>query len=326
MKILVCTDGSRWAQDSVRFVVDLFRNSVHELTVLVFKQRPGDLTAAEKRIARGTSSKHEKSGQERPGSEIEGEVREIVGRLEVHSAVVGLEQAEGDLSEHILRVAADYDLVSLGGAGRGGFSHDLLGMIANRVILEGTGNLMVTKRVEGPCRRVLLAVRRERVDRELLDWVGTLISGADVELTLWVLTPRVLKRFEGYMEAVRGERLRKVGEAETSPGERALMERVADALAGHGVKAAVDVKTGVSFSGMIDEVEPRVYDLVMIHPPFDPPGPFQDIEPAKLALKLLRKIPSNVLLLRSLPLLPAPPADGSGGSGGSQAPERPDTG
>lgn len=301
MRILICADGSRWALKSARFALQLFRHTAHELTILTFKIRARELPKTRKTITRATRKKEDNIGAERSAVTIERELEDLVDELSIDTREITWLREEGDMAEHVLDIAEDYDLVCLGGAGKGGFSQHMLGLIADQVVLEGKGNLLVTKTSDCVCRDILVALRSSSIDDNLANYLGTLFQGSSARITLDVLWEELPGRFEGYLDAAVGQRMKEMVDDELfEPPEE--LQNIVEILDGYGIECTWSYKDYHSLDELINDVEPNAYDLMIIHPPPRSTGLRQLLEPRKQSLNLMRKSSPNVMLLRDLPV------------------------
>ncbi len=302
MRILICSDGSKWATKSARFALQLFRDTAHELTVLAFKTRAKELETTQKKMIRGTREKEDNIGAQRSLTIIEEEAQDLVGELIVDTHEVHWMRQEGDMVSSILAIANDYDLICLGGAGKGGFSQNMLGLIVDEVVKKGDGNLMVTKKSDAKCRDVLVALMPETVTEELAHYLGVMFKGSPATITIDVLWEDLPERFEGYLNAATGQRVKQMVDADLFHDPHQLRDIVA-IIESYGVDCSASYQDYKSLNQLIDAVEPASYDLIIVHPPSRDSGLLQLIEPEKQSLNLMRKSSANVMLLRSLPAL-----------------------
>lgn len=299
MRILICSDGSRWALKSARFALQLFRPTTHELTILTFKVRAREMSKEKKTITRATRKKEDNIGAERSTATIEQELEDLVGELSIDTREITWLREEGDMAQHILSIADDYDLVCLGGAGKGGFSQHLLGLIADEIVLEGKGNLLVTKTSDTICREVLVALRSSSVDDELISYLGTLFEGSSARLTFDILWEELPGRFEGYLDAATHQRMKQMVDDELFEPPQKLKD-IATILDEYGIESSWSYQDYNSLNELIDDVEPNSYDLIIVHPPPRSTSLRQILEPRKQSLNLMRKSSPNVMLLRNL--------------------------
>ncbi|MES3629682.1 MAG: universal stress protein [Longimonas sp.] len=302
MRILICSDGSEWAQKSARFALQLFRETAHALTILVFKQHTDALEGEKKSIMQGTQDKEDNIGSERSSSVIEDELHDLVGDFDIAVDEVAWEREEGNMASHLLDIAPDYELICLGGAGKGGFSRSMLGLIVDEVVLEGKGNLMVTKKSDASCRNVLVVLPSEDVyDTDTIHYIGRLFKGSDVVVTVNVLWSDLPHRFEGYLEAATGQRMKRMVDEDLLPDKRDRLEKIKKILKSYEVESKVAYQDSGSVSELVDDAKSSSYDLIVVHPPAPGTGLLQQLEPNKQSLNLMRKSEANVMLLRAVP-------------------------
>ena len=303
MRILICSDGSKWAQKSARFALQLFRDATHEITILVFKQRPRDLNAAQKSMVRGTRDKEDNVGSDRSSNIIKSELQDIVDEVHVdmHKEVVW-QHEEGNMANHLLNIAKDYELVCLGGAGKGGFSRHMLGMIVDEVVMQGKGNLMVTKTSDAQCRDILITLPPEDTDDvHIAHYLGRLFQGSDAAITVNIMWSDLPHRFEGYLDAAVGQRVKRMVDEDLFPDKRNRLNSITRIISSYGLECKAAFQDYKSMSDLVDDAKPSSYDLVVVRPPAPGDGFLQQLEPNKQSLNLMRKSASNVMLLRAVP-------------------------
>lgn len=301
MRILICSDGSEWARKSVQFALQLFGDTAHELTILIFKERPSKLDSSRKSIVRGTRKKEGQTGADRSIEKIEREIRDLVEELGVHTDISWL-KGEGAFADHILDIAGDYDLVCVGGGGRGGFSQHTLGLVADDLIREDKGNLMVTKTSDAICRNVLVALHPKSVSTELAHYLGQMCEGTPASITVNVLWKEAPNRFDGYFEGTVSQRVRDMMDADLFENPDQLKDLI-DIINSYGVSGKSSYQDFHSLDELVDNVDPAAYDLIIIRPDEEHAGLIEMMEPVNRSLDLMRKSDSNVMLLRSLSLL-----------------------
>ena len=302
MRILICSDGSKWAQKSARFALQLFRDTAHELTILVFKQRSKDLNAAQKSMVRGTRDKEDNVGSSRSSEIIETELHDLADDIRVDAQEVAWKREEGNMATHLLDVAKDYELVCLGGAGKGGFSRHMLGMIVDEVVMQGEGNLMVTKTSDERCRDILIALPPEDTDDEnMAHYLGRLFEGSNATITINIMWSDLPHRFEGYLDAAVGQRVKRMVDEDLFPDKRNRLDSITRVINSYGLECKAAFQDFKSMSELVDDAKPSSYDLVVVRPPAPGDGFLQQLEPNKQSLNLMRKSASNVMLLRAVP-------------------------
>ncbi len=299
MRILISADGSQWAAKSAKFALQLFRDSDHDVTILVFKQRARDLPKKKETITRDIRRKDDLEGAARKADVIEEEVEDLVADLAIEHDSVEWKFARGDMAKYLLGVAGSYDLVCIGGAGKGGFSQQLLGMIADEIVTTGTGNLMVTKATDQICRKVLVTVMHNDLSDELARYLGTLFAGTGTTLALEVISDDQPRRFEGYLNAASGERLKQMAQDDLFVESRRHRE-IKDIIESYGVECRLSDRDFESMEDLIDTVDPEGYDLLIIHPPPEESRLFGLFGSEAKHLKLMRRSQTNVMLLRRL--------------------------
>ena len=302
MRILICSDGSKWAQKSARFALQLFRDTVHELTVLVFNQLAKDLDAAQESMVRGTRDKEDNIGSDRSSQIIETELHDLADDVRIDAKEVVWKREEGNMATHLLDVAKNYELICLGGAGKGGFSRNMLGMIVDEIVMEGKGNLMVTKTSARPCRDILIALPPEDTDdANMAHYLGRLFQGSNATVTVNIMWGDLPHRFEGYLDAATGQRMKRMVDEDLFPRKRSRLDSITKIMSSYGLECEAAFQDYKSMSELVDDAKPSSYDLVVVRPPASGDGFLQQLQPNKQSLNLMRKSASNVMLLRAVP-------------------------
>ncbi|PEN08041.1 hypothetical protein CRI93_06255 [Longimonas halophila] len=302
MRILICSDGSKWAQKSARFALQLFRDTAHELTILIFNQRTKDLNAAQKSMVRGTRDKEDNVGSNRSSQTIETELQDLVDDVHIDTHEVVWKREEGNMATHLLNVAKDYELVCLGGAGKGGFSRHMLGMIVDEIVMQGKGNLMVTKTSDAKCRDILITLPPEDTDDvHIAHYLGRLFQGSAATITVNIMWSDLPHRFEGYLDAAVGQRVKRMVDEDLFPDKRNRLNSITRIISSYGLECKAAFQDYKSMSDLVDDAKPSSYDLVVVRPPAPGDGFLQQLEPNKQSLNLMRKSASNVMLLRAVP-------------------------
>jgi nucleotide-binding universal stress UspA family protein len=303
MRILICSDGSKWAQKSARFALQLFRDTTHELTILIFDQQTKDLDAAQKSMVRGTRDKEDNVGSNRSSKTIETELQDLVDEVHVDmQKEVVWQREEGNMANHLLDVAKDYELICLGGAGKGGFSRHMLGMIVDEVVMKGEGNLLVTKTSDAQCRDILITLPpQDTDDANMAHYLGRMFKGSNATITVNIMWGDLPHRFEGYLDAAVGQRVKRMVDEDLFPDKRNRLNDITEIISSYGLECEASFQDYKSMSELVDDAKPSSYDLVVVRPPAPGDGFLQQLEPNKQSLNLMRKSDSNVMLLRAVP-------------------------
>ncbi|MGM0381493.1 MAG: universal stress protein [bacterium] len=291
MKILVLTDGSEGAQKSTRFAVKLFQFTSHEIKVVVFKSNDKELPEAEE----------ERIGADRALEEIKTETDEIVGDSSNKLTDVEVLTDRGNLMEYIDGVADDYDLVCLGTAGKGAFTENVLGEVPANVIRYGRGNLLINKGNDSECRRSVICAPLAAFTEELAEFVIGLFTDFPGEIVIYPLLENYPRRFEGYRDASGKKKVEEMVEDEVFPHDHERLDQFVKILESEDFVTNFKFCEGTSTADLIDGFTARDYDLIIIHAPGGEHEFLPDFEPGKQMLQLVRKSPTNTLVLRDVP-------------------------
>ena len=302
MRILICSDGSKWAHKSAQFALQLFRHTVHEITVLVFKQRTQALDADQKALIKGMRNKEDNVGSDRSAHQIETDLQALVDEIMEADKPVQWTHAEGNMANHLMEVADDYDMVCLGGVGKGGFSRNLMGVFVDELVMDSNGNLLVTKTSDALCRDVLVALPPKDTDDEhMAHYLGQLFAGSGVTITVNIMWSDLPHRFEGYLEAAARQRVKRMVDDDLFPDKHHRLNYISRIISQYDLTCKAAFKDYKSMGELVDGVKPSSYDLMVVRPPAPGDGFLQQLEPKKQSLNLMRKSSSNVMLLRDVP-------------------------
>lgn len=138
-KILLPTDGSEFAEKTVRYAIDLAKSLDASIEVMYAFQ-----PAVSLRKRASMMLEEYRAAMEEDASEI---VTEVAERLKAEGLKVTATVVEGPAAEAILRAADELspDLIVMGSRGEGGFANVLLGGVAEQVVHHSTVPVLVVK-------------------------------------------------------------------------------------------------------------------------------------------------------------------------------------
>ncbi|KYK35476.1 MAG: universal stress protein [Theionarchaea archaeon] len=139
-KILIATDGSEHSEEAVRHGLTLAKRSSASVTALYVVE----VTHPSRSIASPTSLllKEQIEEHRELGKEI---VEKVVQKGKEMGVDVEPVVAEGHPANEIIEHAKDHDLVVMGTLGRSGFSHLLVGSVAERVVRHAPIPVLVVR-------------------------------------------------------------------------------------------------------------------------------------------------------------------------------------
>ena len=291
MDILILTDGSEGAQNSTRFAVNLFQFTEHKIKVVVFKTDESKLPDEEEN----------RVGADRALDIIRSETDRIVADNSNKLTDVEVLSDEGDLLEYINQVADEYNLVCLGTTGRGAFTENVLGKVPADVIQYGSGNLLIHKGEPIDCKRSILCAPLAAFTEELAEFITTLFTDNPGLVVISPLLENYPHRFEGYRDASGKRKVEELVKDGAIDHKHEQLNTFLDVLEEEGFSTELKPHEGINTANLIDSFSPRDYDMIILHAPGGEHEFLPDFEPGKQMLQLVRKSPTNTLILRDIP-------------------------
>jgi nucleotide-binding universal stress UspA family protein len=237
MRILIATDGSRLAQEAVRFGVVLGAALDAELALV-------GVADASRRIP-----------------ELRGELEGVAERL-TYARPIPVNVLSGRPAERILAASAEnVDLLIVGARARGRFSRLLLGDTAQRLAREVRIPMIIVRRSRPVLRRILVCTaggEHGRVDAEYVAGIAAQ-AGATVVI-LHVMSQVAHHRSSGWDQLSRPADWHR----EHGTREGIHLDSLATLVAEHGVQVETKLREGLVVEEILEETRGGDYDLVAV--------------------------------------------------------------
>ena len=239
MRILICIDGSRYAEEAIRFGGLIARGAKAYLTLLGVIEGPDE---AEK-VRKSLEGARDLLAQD-------------VAALETRTKM-------GHAAEEILSETEEreYDLVIVGSRGRRGITRFLLGSTAARIVQHAPISVLIVKGKRPSLGKILICTGGEERGEEDVRFGGMIARSTGAQVTILhvmsqlALTPEA--RLED-LEATEEELL----ERETR--ETAHLRKGLQILRELGVAGKVKIRRGLVVKEILAEAEEGGYDLLVI--------------------------------------------------------------
>lgn len=238
MRILICTDGSKYAEDAIRFGGLIAKGVKAHLTLLGVIEGPNEMEKVRQSLERAIDL-------------LAQEVAALETRTKMGHA------AEEILSETEER---EYDLVIVGSRGRRGITRFLLGSTAARIVQHAPISVLIVKGQQPSLRRILICTGGEERGEEDIRFGGMIAQSTGAQVTILhvisqlPLTPEA--RFED-LEATKKELLQQ------EIPEAIHLRKGLQILKGLGVAGEVKIRRGLVVDEILAEAE-EGYDLLVV--------------------------------------------------------------
>ena len=206
------------------------------------------------------------------------------------SAVEGDPVAEVEklLKEH------SFDLLGISAFGRGGFSKNILGAHASKLIKETQLPVLIHKGQLDGCERVLIHVpaKEERCVR-FIRYISNLLQGSSPAVTLLSVVEEEHSRFDGYTSGDMGltdsiENYEQRKHAELKP-----LKTAKEILQQRGIEANLRYRTGDLSDELLQEAKEGRYDLMTFAP--EQPGLLASVWEGSKSFEVMRDVEISVL-------------------------------
>lgn len=258
MKVLLVTEGGERGEKNIRFLSPVAKAGPHDVDLVYVKEVEDEMPKKHYDIAKDTQAK---KGVAEPGSErktLLDRMSSVAEDLGVEVEQVGL---KGDPAEQILeRAEKGYDLVAMGSGGRGIFTKEMLGFVANTVVKESPVSVLVVKGERERCRRVLIATKGSEKSRGVYEYTAELLGGGDFDVTT-LQVAESFPRLRGYMETVEDDIQRAVEDIQPSDE---YVEQGVEMLKGNGLRSEIKFREGEFAAQVMEEAKEGNYDLVVM--------------------------------------------------------------
>jgi len=239
MKILLCSNGSVWANRALDIGVQIALAAGSTVDVLAVTRRAERL------------------------EEVSKEVEEAVGDLRAQGIPVTVHQRVGRLGEEAIQQAqsAPYDLVVIGSRGRRGVKRLFLGSVAARVVEHTPTSVLVVKGRKRALKRFLICSAAGPVSEHAIHFADRLARSIDASVTLIHVMSQLSLTGEASMadlQAPAEELIRRRSR------EGVHLNQMLDLLAAKGTKVRAVVRHGLVVDEIIAEAEESQFDLLVI--------------------------------------------------------------
>ncbi|MGB5932689.1 MAG: universal stress protein [Anaerolineae bacterium] len=239
MRILICTDGSKYAEEAIRFGGFIAKGAKAHLTLLGVIEGPDEAEKVRKSLERARDL-----------------LAQDVSALETKTKM-------GHAAEEILSETEEreYDLVVVGSRGRRGITRFLLGSTAARIVQHTPISVLIVKGKRPSLRNILICTGGEERGEEDVRFGGMIARSIRAQVTILhvmsqlPLTPEA--RLED-LEATEEELLRQ----ETREGVH--LRKGLQILKELGVAGEVKIRRGLVVNEILAEAEEGDYDLLVI--------------------------------------------------------------
>ncbi len=239
MRILICTDGSKYAEEAIRFGGFIAKGAKAHLTLLGVIEGPDETEKVRKSLERAKDV-----------------LAQDVAALETKTKM-------GHAAEEILSETEEreYDLVVVGSRGRRGTTRFLLGSTAARIVQHTPISVLIVKGKRPSLRSILICTGGEERGEEDVRFGGMIARSTGAQVTILhvmsqlPLTPEA--RLED-LEATQEELL----ERETREGVH--LRKGLQILRELGVAGKVRIRRGLVVDEILAESEEGGYDLLVI--------------------------------------------------------------
>jgi nucleotide-binding universal stress UspA family protein len=239
VRILICTDGSKNAEEAIRFGGLIAKGAKAHLTLLGVIEGTDETEKVQRSLARAKD------------------------RLAQDVAALETRSKRGHAAEEILSETEEraYDLVVVGSRGRRGITRFLLGSTAARVVQHSQISVLIVKGSQPSLQKILVCTGGEERGEEDVRFGGIIARSTGAQVTILhvmsqlPLTPGA--RLED-LEATEKELLQR----ETREGVH--LRKGLQILGELGVTGKVKVRRGLVVNEILAEAEEGGYDLLVI--------------------------------------------------------------
>lgn len=239
MRVLICTDGSRYAEEAMHFGGLIAKGAKAHLTLLGVIEGPDETEKVRK--------------------SLEGAKELLVQDV----AALETKMKMGHAAEEILRETEEreYDLVILGSRGRRGITRFLLGSTAARIVQHAPISVLIVKGKQPSLRSILICTGGAERGEEDVRFGGMIARSTGAEVAILHVMSQLPLTPEGRwedLEATEEELL----ERETREGVH--LRKGLQILRELGVAGEVKIRRGLVVNEILAEAEEGDYDLLVI--------------------------------------------------------------
>lgn len=239
MRILICTDGSKYAKEAIRFGGLLARGAKAHLTLLGVVEGPDEKEKVRQSLERAKYL-----------------LAQDVAALEMKTRT-------GHAAEEILSETEEneYDLVVVGSRGRRGITRFLMGSTAARIVQHSQISVLIVKGSRPSLQKILVCTGGAERGEEDVGFGGKVARSTRAQVTiLHVMSQLPLTRRAKWedLEATAEELLQR------NTPEGVHLRKGLQILGELGVTGKVKVRRGLVVNEILAEAEEGGYDLLVI--------------------------------------------------------------
>lgn len=259
MKILLATEGGERGEANIRFLSPVIKAGGHHVDLVYVKEVEEEMEPKHYDIVKETQ---EKKGVAEAGASRKPVLSEMAEVARVSGFEVDQVGLKGDPAEVILeRADQGYDLIAMGGGGRGIFTKEMLGIVANRIVKECPVSVMINKGEAESLDRILLCTRGDDKARVVFEFLAEFLGGGGFDVTALHVT-QSFSRLKGYMESVQDD-IEEVAN-QFKPEKGSFLEEGIELLGREGIEAEPRVREGDFDEEVLAEAKEGNYDLVVL--------------------------------------------------------------
>jgi len=239
MKILLCSNGSTWADRALRLGARIALAAASAVDVLV-------VARSDERL-----------------EEVRKTAEAAAGELRAEGIAVAIRQCMGQLAEEIIRQAhvAPYDLVVIGSRGRSGIKRLLLGSMAAQVAEHVPTSVLIVKGRRQKLERFLVCSAAGPVSERAVDFAGRLARQVGASVTLIHVMSQLPLTQEAHLTDLQAP-AEELIQRRSREGDH--LNQMLDLLAAKGTKARAIVRRGLVVDEIIAESKEGQFDLLAI--------------------------------------------------------------
>lgn len=239
MRILLCTNGSAWANRALEIGKQIALATASKVDVLAVARRAEQLEETSKRT------------------------EAVVSELQAQDILVTIDQRVGRLSNEVIKQsqATPYDLIVVGSRGRRGISRLFLGSLAARVMERTSTSVLVVKGRRRKLKRFLVCSAAGPTSERAVLFAGQLARAVGASITLI----HVMSQLQVDEEADPTDLRSRADELiERRSREGVHLNQMLDLLAAEGTKARAVVRHGLVVDEIVAEAKEGQFDLVVL--------------------------------------------------------------
>ncbi len=237
-EILMCTDGSEYADEAIRFGTLIAQATRAQVTILGVLEKPID------------------------APQVQASLAQAIQILSAHGLTGTAKMRRGHPDEEILRETEEtqYDLVVIGQYGRRGISRFWLGTVAERIVEHVRAPVLVVKGKRERISRLLICTGGARFGDVTVQQGVELARALDATVTILHVASAVPVMYTGLDEM--DETLPELLQTDTR--EAGHLRRGEETLESLGVKGRLELRHGVVAEEILRAARESDVDLIVI--------------------------------------------------------------